>query len=217
MSRKGTRDNGVQRMGRPSANAARQKAAAILASARALFSDRGYRAVSMNDIADAAQVSTRTLYKYHADKQSLFAACLEVGGLEFPDIDPHTSESAEQALARFAEALVNTLSGETSFRISMLVYREGAEFPELVRAAEQFQHRHLVEPLATYLAALGLAGEDAAASARLFSMMALHPWQSAITFHHDLPDASATHRHAALVAQIFVDGLRARAERKAPG
>ena len=66
-------------MGRPSLEDSRRKMAQVQAVAGRLFSERGYRSVTMRDVADAAQVSTRTLYKRYADKLSLFIACLDNG------------------------------------------------------------------------------------------------------------------------------------------
>ncbi len=207
----------ARRMGRPPAAEARQKPDAILIAARDLFSREGYRAVSMNRIAEAAQVSSRTLYKHYADKLSLCVACLDMGVVHFPRIARQGDEAPNVTLERFAIALVEMLSSETSLRMSVLVYREGGELPELVEAAERNQYRHLVLPLAEFLRAAGLAGDDAEEMARLFNTMALFPWQGAINFNHPLPSAQATAHHAALVAQIFVDGLAARQRRATVG
>jgi TetR/AcrR family transcriptional regulator len=45
----------------------------IIDAASALFMQRGYKAVSINDIIRAAQVTKPTLYYYFADKEELFA------------------------------------------------------------------------------------------------------------------------------------------------
>ncbi len=47
-------------------------AAKILAAASHLFMQRGYRAVSINDIVKAAEITKPTLYYYFPDKQELF-------------------------------------------------------------------------------------------------------------------------------------------------
>lgn len=54
----------------PSYNATASK---ILETAMQLFMQRGYRAVSINDIVKAADVTKPTLYYYFPDKEALFA------------------------------------------------------------------------------------------------------------------------------------------------
>ena len=125
--------------GRPTAAIARLKAATILTVAREAFCRWGYRSVTMRQIADAAQVSTRTLYNQYKDKFSLFEACLEFGSSAFPVLEDSPSADVGAALTEFAISLVEMLSGETSQSLGMLVYREGGEFPELVRASEKNQ------------------------------------------------------------------------------
>lgn len=48
----------------------------ILWQARHLFAERGFSAVSINDIVTAAEISKPTLYYYFPDKESLYAAVL---------------------------------------------------------------------------------------------------------------------------------------------
>jgi AcrR family transcriptional regulator len=193
-------------MGRPSAADSQRKREAIITAARDLFVEHGYRAVSMQRVADQAQVSTRTLYKCYADKLSLFAASLDIGAVQFPRLEIGTSESPANVLRRYAVSLVDLLSSDASLRICILVYREGPEFPELIQAAEENQYTHLVKPLAAYLRAMRLGGPDAEERARLFHAMVLQQWQRAITFGYPLPDAGTTERHATLVTHIFLDG-----------
>src|SRR5690606_37466396 len=50
--------------------------ARILSAARQLFTQYGYRAVSMQQIADAASVNKATLYHHFADKEALFVEVL---------------------------------------------------------------------------------------------------------------------------------------------
>ncbi|MCE2903031.1 MAG: TetR/AcrR family transcriptional regulator [Gemmatimonas sp.] len=51
--------------------------AALLDAAAALFAARGYAATGMRDLAEAARVSTGTLYHYFADKRTLFEHLVE--------------------------------------------------------------------------------------------------------------------------------------------
>lgn len=196
------------RKGRPKAEDSRQKLSDMLDAAREEFSRRGYRAVTMRGVAEKASVSTRTLYNHYADKLSLFAACLDFGAVAFPRIEMAVDESAALTLHRYAVSLIQMLSEDSSLRMSMLVYREGPDFPELVAAAEANQERHIVEPLACYLRSAGLAGTDAIERARLFNVMTLSEWQRAVLFGHPIPTGEAIERHANLVLHIFLGGTR---------
>lgn len=198
----------VVRRGRPSAEDSRLKKEMILDSARAMFCDLGYRAVTMRDVADKAQVSTRTLYNRYEDKLSLFTACLDFGAVAFPQISYRASDDPADVLRGHAVALVKTLSTDSSRRLGMLVYREGAEFPELVKAAEANQDRYLVGPLAVYLNKAGLAGDDAEVRAKVFISMALAEWQRRISFRRPLPTVAEVKRHAALIVELFLNGAR---------
>lgn len=54
-----------------------RKRAAVLAAAVDLFSQCSFDRVSMDDIASAAQVSKRTVYRHFSSKDELFVAIVE--------------------------------------------------------------------------------------------------------------------------------------------
>jgi TetR/AcrR family transcriptional repressor of mexJK operon len=178
----------------------------VLDIAREQFSDLGYRAVTMRQVADKARVSTRTLYNRYADKLSLFIACLDSGATAFPRIQHTPDIHVGEALRRYAVAVVRVLSTDSSVRLGMLVYREGSEFPELQRAAEANQHRYLVEPLAAYLRDAGLSEADEDDRAKVFIAMAISEWQRSVSFRRPLPSEEKLDRHAALVVRLFLNG-----------
>jgi len=195
--------------GRPTPEISRQKSAAILIAAREAFCRLGYRAATMQQIAEDARVSTRTLYNRYPDKFRLFDACLEFGSSDFPTLDQDPAMDPAPALRRFAVALVKMLSGETSHSLGMLVYLEGAEFPELVKASERNQQEYLVEPLADFLRLHGLADGDETARAKVLISMMLSGWQRRVSFRLPVPSDEELEEHAALVVRLFVHGAAA--------
>ncbi len=199
----------ANRKGRPTADGARQKMALVLAVARELFTQLGYRAVTMRDVADKAQVSTRTLYNRYADKLSLFAACLDLGAEAFPKLPAAPKGDHRRTLEAHAAAIVRLLAQDSSVRLGMLIYREGGEFPEMLKASEKNQQRFLVDPLSAYLRAAGLAGGDAESLAQAFVAMALSEWQRRITYQHPMPSEAEIVRHAAFIVRVFLDGVQA--------
>lgn len=196
------------RRGRPTADDARQKMAQVLTVACEQFSELGYRAVTMRDVADKARVSTRTLYNRYADKLSLFSACLDHGAAAFPRIDPEPGEPVDEVLRRYAVEVVKTLSTESSVRLGMLVYREGGDFPELLRAAEANQNSYLVQPLSAFLQRVGLARSDGDEPAKIFLAMALSEWQRRVTFRWPMQNDHEIDCHATLAVEIFLYGRK---------
>jgi TetR/AcrR family transcriptional regulator, mexJK operon transcriptional repressor len=198
----------TSRRGRPRAEDAGVKLAQVLAAAREQFCKLGYRAVTMRGVADQAQVSTRTLYNHYADKLSLFVACLDFGAEAFPTLQASDAEDVDAVLTEHAAAVVRLLSTDTSLQLGMLIYREGGDFPELLKASEENQQRYLVEPLAAYLHAMGLAQGDQETLAKIYISMVLSDWQRRITYRHPMPADAEIRLHARLATRVFLDGVR---------
>ncbi len=197
----------MRKGGRPTAADSRQKAEQIINVARDMFSESGYRAVSMREVAEQAQVSTRTLYDRFADKLNLFRACLDTSATIFPKIDHRSVAPISEVLTRHAADIAHVLCSDMSIRISRLVFREGREFPELLRASEDNQETYLIEPLAAYLRHIGLERAGETTRAKIFVAMALTEWQRRFTYNRPLPEPDEIEVHARLVADIFLHGL----------
>ena len=50
----------------------------ILAEALSLFSEKGYSAVYVGEIAEAVGIKAPSLYKHYKSKQDIFNSCVEV-------------------------------------------------------------------------------------------------------------------------------------------
>jgi AcrR family transcriptional regulator len=73
----------------------------VLAAARALFAERGYGAVTMDEVADAVGVTKPLLYIYFGNKERLYLACMEPAAEELRE----AVASAVAQAARPADAL----------------------------------------------------------------------------------------------------------------
>jgi AcrR family transcriptional regulator len=62
--------------------------AAILASARALFGERGFEATSIDDIAEAAGVAKGAVYHHFASKEAIFLEVLDAAQQAVAAIEP---------------------------------------------------------------------------------------------------------------------------------
>ncbi|WP_350347926.1 TetR/AcrR family transcriptional regulator [Agromyces sp. G08B096] len=98
----------------PPAGARPEKRRAILAGARDVFARDGFSRASIDAIASAAGVSTRTIYKHFGDKTALFEAVViessrTVAEAEIAALDAHlgavsSADDVEGALRTFALA-----------------------------------------------------------------------------------------------------------------
>ena len=72
----------------------------IIEAATKAFSSKGYRRVSMDDVAREAGLSKGTCYKYFKSKEDLFLACVDGSLAGFFDYLEETGSTAEGALQR---------------------------------------------------------------------------------------------------------------------
>jgi AcrR family transcriptional regulator len=149
----------------------------ILSRAATLFSQRGYHAVGIRDLAEAVGLSTSTLYHYYATKQDILFAVVSrflteftarlVAGLRDASVPPRqrlehsVTEHIELTVTRSEELLVgspvlNALGPEQRARISAL----RREYRDTVRdviaegvAAGEF---HVADPMLTAMAMLDM-------------------------------------------------------------
>jgi AcrR family transcriptional regulator len=149
----------------------------ILSRAATLFSERGYHAVGIRDLADAVGLSTSTLYHYYATKQDILFAVISrflgefttrlVAGLRDAELPPRerleraVAEHVELTVTRSEELLVgspvlNALREEQRTRIASM----RREYRDTVRdviaegvAAGEFQ---VADPLLTAMAMLDM-------------------------------------------------------------
>lgn len=68
---------GIRRMGRPTREEAERLNARLLDTAERLFLARGFEAVSIDQFADEARASKRTIYARYPSKEALFQAVIE--------------------------------------------------------------------------------------------------------------------------------------------
>ena len=194
--------------GRPSAEESAKKLKSILDVARQQFARNGYRAVTMRGVAEAANVSTRTLYNRYADKLALFRACLDSAGESFPGPRIPRGLKPRDALPQFAVSLVRQLSSKMSISLGILVYREGQDFPELMEAADANQDAFLVQPLAAYLRGHGLEEAGSCERAKLFIAMVISEFQRRISFGKPQQTLKEMEEHAQLATALFLGGAR---------
>src|SRR3954453_15101901 len=75
----------------------------MIAAAEEMFAERGYRAASMDEIAERVGVSKPMLYEYFGSKEGLLVACIRQVRMELRDRTAESvigAETPEEALRR---------------------------------------------------------------------------------------------------------------------
>ncbi|MGH8109774.1 MAG: TetR/AcrR family transcriptional regulator [Arenimonas sp.] len=115
-----------------------EKRAAILAAAQTLFPSKGYDAVSMDAIAQAAGVSKLTLYSHFKDKDALFgAAVAEFCEHQLPHqaFELHPELSLREALLLIAKGFLELTMDECAIQLFRIM---GAQAGQNTKLAEIF-------------------------------------------------------------------------------
>jgi AcrR family transcriptional regulator len=166
----------------------------VLAGAFAVFARDGYSRASIDDIAAAASVSTRTIYNHFDDKAALFDEVIVYSATVVADAQiavmdeylggiPADEVALERALTAFASAwLAPVPEHERHFD---LVRQVNAELPHIPAAAvEAWQEsgpRRVVRSLAGHLRRYGRAGlisvQDPELAAQQFAVL-IRPFDS---------------------------------------
>jgi AcrR family transcriptional regulator len=204
--------------GRPQVRCDEDTRTVIVDAARVQLQESGYASASMNAIAQAAGVSTKTLYRLFPTKADLFDCVVSTRiGQFILAIDPATFSTMDlrQGLEHLLIAYGRlTLSSDT-VSILRLVISESDRFPELAAnfyegaiqrtsAAMESWLRHQCE--------LGLIDLDDPhiASGMLRGMMILEPQRAAILRQKAAPRDEEIVARAKMCAGLFLGGCAAR-------
>ena len=123
-----------------SAAAESPKRVAIVEAASALFLDKGYDAVSMDAIAEAAKVSKRTVYSHFSNKQTLFGAVMQMMCRRFNRMDPSgdvPSGPPEEVLMDVGVDFVTLITSPEAIALYRTVTAEAPRHPELAEVFYQ--------------------------------------------------------------------------------
>lgn len=122
----------------------------ILDVAARLFAERGYAAVSLKDIVQAAGVNGAAVNYHFGDKRNLYRALIERGLVEREQAAPlggalDRSLAPERRLRSFIESLMTQLLGDSMpSMMSRLMLREAIEPTEaFARAVDELPRRQL--------------------------------------------------------------------------
>jgi TetR/AcrR family transcriptional repressor of mexJK operon len=134
-----------------------RKRSAILDAARTLFLDRGFDAVTMDDVAATAGASKVTVYKHFSDKRNLFVGVV-TAAIDEAEIGTHdlvaalgATEDLPGDLTAFARQHIVDVTRPHLIRMRRMIIGEFRRFPELAaawhRAGPERAHASLGEQL----------------------------------------------------------------------
>lgn len=210
--------------GRPSREEAAGRDRRVLATAAAMFEQRGYEGTTIDALAEAAGVGKPTLYARFGDKGGLFAAVfrLRVEAVLAPVAAEASAAAALHDPADLPQALrtVGTLLLQRGLlpdtvALSRIIVGEAGRFPELARLSHAegwLRCVGLVAGLLRSFEAVGAiaVGPDVEEAADLFLSLIMGRKQRAVMLGLPAPDAEAIVRRVARCVDIFLNGVTVR-------
>jgi AcrR family transcriptional regulator len=158
------------------------KAAAIVAAARSRFLSAGYDAASLAGIAQAAGVSTRTLYKHYPTKAALFggvAAGYVAELLAGWDVDLDEQLDLRSQLETMGRSYAELIVRPEAVALFRIVIAESDRFPDLGRVFREQAEFITVLRFSRWLDAMQASGrltvpDHGLAASLFFGLMEFH-------------------------------------------
>jgi len=135
----------------------------IIDAAKATFLTIGYRATSMDMVAEQAGVTKRTIYNNFKSKEQLLEAVIEGTLARLSDrLAPLPPDAGQQKLLRFAETLIELMCWDGAIGMQRLLIAEADTFPKLGSRLVTASSEIMEKPVALWLAAKGHKSANAA-------------------------------------------------------
>jgi AcrR family transcriptional regulator len=139
----------------------------IIDAAKATFLTIGYRATSMDLVAERAGVTKRTIYNNFKSKEQLLEAVIDGTLARLSDrLPPLSPDAGQSKLLRFAETLIELICWNGAIGVQRLLIAEVDTFPKLGTRLVTASSEIMEKPVASWLAARGHKGAHAASLAR---------------------------------------------------
>ncbi len=199
---------------------------ALIQAATNIFLKEGYGLASIDKIATAAGVSTRTIYERFKNKSDLMAAVITRlvdrdmavlgGAAQLDRLDPI------EALTLVGHTMMGRLLDPESGALFRIIAAEAQRFPELTAKMRASAKTRVEAVLTAYLRGQvesgSLALADPASAAVLFLQMTTAQVQECLLFESPEAVASLDRRtHVARVVQLFLNGAAPRPDPSANG
>jgi AcrR family transcriptional regulator len=202
--------------GRPQVRCDDDTKSLIIEAADQQFRENGYAAANINGIAQAAGVSTKTLYRLFPNKADMFSSIVSDRiGRFYLALDPSTLATMDlrQGLERLLMAYGMLTMSDDTIDMMRLVIAESERFPEIATTFYQtaiLGSNAIMEKWLRTQADRGLIRlEDPhMASGMLRGMMIMEPQRAAILRQEKRPDLDEIGRRAKMCAEMFLRGCQ---------
>ena len=209
--------------GRPTREEAAGRDRRVLATAAAMFEQRGYEGTTIDALAEAAGVGKPTLYTRFGDKSGLFAAVfrLRVEAVLAPVVveataaaEAHDRADLPHVLRTIGMLLLQRSLLPDTVALSRIIVAEAGRFPELARLSHNEGWLRCVNVMAdllhSYEAAGAItAGPDVEEAADLFLSLVMGRKQRSVMLGLPAPDTAAIAKRVARCVDIFLNGIAA--------
>jgi AcrR family transcriptional regulator len=205
-----------RRRGRPQVRCDGDTRQLLVEAARQEFQTNGYARSCINDVAQRAGVSTKTMYRLIPNKAELLARVIsDTIGRFMIDFDAKSLEALplEEAIERMLTAYGSLTLSEETIAISRLVIRESCQFPEIAATFYESAILPTTEAMAGWLhrqCERGLiALEDPHLAAEMLrGMMIMEPQRAVMLGQRRVPDRAEITARAKRCARLFLEGCR---------
>jgi AcrR family transcriptional regulator len=205
-----------RRRGRPQVRCDDDTRQLLIEAARQEFQTNGYARSCINDVAQRAGVSTKTMYRLIPNKAELLQRVIsDTIGRFMIDFDAKALEALplEDAIARMLTAYGSLTLSEETIAITRLVIRESCQFPEIAATFYETAILPTTAAMADWLrkqCERGLIALDdpQLAAEMLRGMMIMEPQRAVMLGQRRVPDRGEIAARAKRCAQLFLEGCR---------
>ncbi len=189
-----------------------EKRAAILEAAKNLFPAKGYDAVSMDSIAQAAGVSKLTLYSHFTDKDTLFGAAVEEfceHQLPHQAFELHPELSLREALLLIAKGFLDLTMDECAIQLFRIMAAQAAQNTKLAEIFFAVGPRRTLKDMEMFLSQRGETGDldipnPSKAAEHFFVLLKGVRHMRVMVGVAPLPSAEERRLHAEEVVTVFI-------------
>jgi AcrR family transcriptional regulator len=203
-----------RRRGRPQVRCDDDTRQLLIEAARQEFQTNGYARTCINDVAQRAGVSTKTMYRLIPNKAELLARVIsDTIGRFMIDFDAKGLDGLPlaEAIERMLIAYGSLTLSEETIAITRLVIRESCQFPEIAATFYETAILPTTEAMAGWLHRQSERGlialEDPRLAAEMLrGMMIMEPQRAVMLGQRPVPDRSEIAARAKQCAQLFLKG-----------
>jgi AcrR family transcriptional regulator len=203
-----------RRRGRPQVRCDEDTRQLLIEAARQEFQTNGYARTCINDVAQRAGVSTKTMYRLIPNKAELLARVIsDTIGRFMIDFDAEALDALPlaEAIERMLIAYGSLTLSEETIAISRLVIRESCQFPEIAATFYETAILPTTEAMAGWLRRQCERGSIALDDPRLAAemlrgMMIMEPQRAVMLGQRRVPSRAEIVARAKQCAQLFLKG-----------